>query len=182
MRGLREPQKRILCGILVALVVARACAATGDDVQRSVSRMQPSVARQVRPATIADVDTYLKWKWRSDMSDPATGLSNAALKVGVKKVYEAHEDREPWAETSARMFAYLADNMAVGFSKFDCFPAIACWNRWDRPLSGVLSARCAKVDARYSPGLRAEIKALHDSGRGRAGRTSITPPRTGNAS
>lgn len=58
MRGLRETPKRILCGILVALVVARACAATGDDVQRSVSRMQPSVARQVRPATIADVDTY----------------------------------------------------------------------------------------------------------------------------
>ena len=143
-------------------------AATGDDVQYSVSRMQPSVARQKVPATIDDEATYLKWKWRTDVSDPNTGLSNAALKAGVMKVYAEYEDREPWAETSARMFAYLADNMAIGFSRFDCFPAIASWNRWDRPLSPVLGRRSAKVDAKYSPDLPAKIKALHRSGRGRA--------------
>ena len=142
--------------------------ATGDDVQYSVSRMQPSVARQKVPATIDDEATYLKWKWRTDLSDPKTGLSNAALKAGVKTLCEAYEDKEPWAETSARMFAYLADNMAIGFSKFDCFPAIASWNRWDRPLSPVLGRRSAKVDAKYSPDLPAKIKALHRSGRGRA--------------
>ena len=66
------------------------------------------------------------------------------------------------------MFAYLADNMAVGFSQFDCFPAIACWNRWDRPLNFIVSRRSRTIDARYAPGLAAEVKALHDSGRGRA--------------
>ena len=143
-------------------------AATGDDVQRSVSQMQPSVARQVPPKAFTDEATYLKWKWRMDASDPKTGLSNAALKKGVAEVAGRYEDTEPWAITSARLFAYLADNMAVGFSKYDCFPAIASWNRWDRPLSGVLSKRCGTVDAKYSPGLRKAIRELRVSGRGRA--------------
>ena len=142
--------------------------ATGDEAQVSVSRMQPSVAREKRPDKIEDMASYLKWKWRMDLSDPATGLDNDALKDGLKKVAEEWEDREPWIETSARMFAYLADNMAIGFSKFDCFPAIACWNRWDRPLNSVVSRRSRTIDARYSPGLAREVKALHDSGRGRA--------------
>ena len=159
---------RIFIVLSVTFVADVLFAATGDDVQYSVSRMQPSVARQKVPATINDEATYLKWKWRTDLSDPTTGLSNAALKDGVMKVYAEYEDREPWAETSARMFAYLADNMAVGFSRFDCFPAIASWNRWDRPLSLVLGRRSAKVDAKYSPDLPAKIKALHRSGRGRA--------------
>ena len=142
--------------------------ATGDEAQVSVSRMQPSVARERRPDKIEDMASYLKWKWRMDLSDHGTGLDNAALKDGLRKIAEEWEDREPWIETSARMFAYLADNMAIGFSKFDCFPAIACWNRWDRPLNPVVSRRSRKIDARYSPGLAREVKALHDSGRGRA--------------
>ena len=160
--------RRIFVNLFVTFAIGVLFAATGDDVQYSVSRMQPSVARRKVPATIDDEATYLKWKWRTDLSDPTTGLSNAALKDGVMKVYAEYEDHEPWAETSARMFAYLADNMAVGFSRFDCFPAISSWNRWDRPLSPVLGRRSAKVDAKYSPDLPAKIKALHRSGRGRA--------------
>ena len=110
---------------VLALLPLALFAATGDDVQYSVSRMQPSVARQKVPEKIADEATYLKWKWRTDLSDPSTGLSNAALKAGVKTLCETYEDKEPWAETSARLFAYLADNMAIGFSRFDCIPAIA---------------------------------------------------------
>ena len=159
---------RFFAILILSLFAVGAYAATGDDVQYSVSRMQPSVVRQVPPKSFDDMSTYLKWKWRMDVSDPKTGLDNAALKSGVLKVYAEWEDREPWFETSARLFAYLADNMAIGFSKYDCFPAIASWNRWDRPLSGLLGRRCAKVDAKYSPGLRAEQKALHDSGKGRA--------------
>lgn len=64
---------------VLALLPLALFAATGDDVQYSVSRMQPSVARQKVPATIADGATYLKWKWRTDLSDPRTGLSNAAI-------------------------------------------------------------------------------------------------------
>ena len=160
--------RRIFVNLFVTFATGVLFAATGDDVQYSVSRMQPSVARQVPPKSFDDEATYLKWKWRTDLSDPTTGLSNAALKDGVMKVYTEYEDREPWAATSARMFAYLADNMAIGFSRFDCFPAIASWNRWDRPLSPVLGRRSSKVDAKYSPDLPAKIKALHRSGRGRA--------------
>ena len=143
-------------------------AAMGDAVKSSVSRKQPSAVRQMAPKAIEDEATYLKWKWRTDLSDPKTGLDNAALKAGVARIVAEYEDKEPWADTSARMFAYLADNMAIGFSKYDCFPAIACWNRGDRPLNKVLGARCGKIDARYSPELRRKIQELHDSGKGRA--------------
>ena len=160
--------RKIFVNLFVTFATGVLFAATGDDVQYSVSRMQPSVARQVPPKSFDDEATYLKWKWRTDLSDPTTGLSNAALKDGVMKVYTEYEDREPWAATSARMFAYLADNMAIGFSKHDCCPAIASWNRWDRPLSPVLGRRSGKIDVKYSPDLPAKIKALHRSGRGRA--------------
>ena len=131
-------------------------------------REQYTTSREKPPAAIRDMATYLKWKWRMDVSDPATGLDNAALKKGVAQVAREWEDKEPWADTAARMFAYLADNMAVGFSRFDCFPAIASWSRWDRPLTAVVLRRARTIDARYSLGLQKEIKALYDSGRGRA--------------
>ena len=110
-------------------------------------------------ATLTNMPLYLEWKWRTDVSDPETGLSNAALKEGVQRIFRAYEDREPWAVTRARMLDYLVDNVALGFSRFDCFPAIACWNRYDRPLNDVLLARERHVDERFFPKeLREEVE------------------------
>ena len=50
------------------------------DIVNDGGRLQPSVARAKRPEKIADMSTYLKWKWRTDVSDHATGLDNDALK------------------------------------------------------------------------------------------------------
>lgn len=123
------------------------------DIVNRGSGPQPSVANEKPPAAIDTETLYLKWKWRTDVSDHATGLSNAALKEGVLKLVTERPADEPWIITRARLFAYLADNMAVGFSKFDCFPAIASWNRWDRPLTKVLKNREKEVDAKYAPWL-----------------------------
>ena len=138
-----------------------------DGVPSWEGREQYTTSREKQPSAITNEATYLKWKWRMDVSDPTTGLCNDELKKGVERIYRTWADKEPWADTAARMFAYLADNMSVGFSKFDCFPAIASWNRWDRPLNNVLAERSCAVDMRYAPNLANELNAFRRSGAGR---------------
>lgn len=121
------------------------------DIVNDGGRLQPSVARAKRPEKIADMATYLKWKWRTDVSDRATGLGNDALKKGLDAVLAEWKGKEPWPIVKARLVDYLVDNVALGFSRFDCFPAISCWNRWDRPISKILWARENEVEQATAP-------------------------------
>ena len=121
------------------------------DIVNDGGRLQPSVARAKRPAKIDDMATYLKWKWRTDVSDHATGLDNEALKRGLDAVLAEWKPKEPWAVVKARLVDYLVDHTALGFSRFDCFPAIASWNRWDRPISKILREREREVERATAP-------------------------------
>ena len=121
------------------------------DIVNEGWMLQPSVARAKRPEKIADMATYLKWKWRTDVSDPSSGLSHAALKKGIDEVVAKWKGKEPWAVVKAHVIDYLVDNTALGFSRFDCFPAITSWNRFDRPSSKVLGAREAEVTKATAP-------------------------------
>ena len=121
------------------------------DIVNDGGRLQPSVARAKRPARIDDMATYLKWKWRTDVSEHATGLDNDALKKGLDAVLAAWKSKEPWPIVKARLVDYLVDNCALGFSRFDCFPAISCWNRWDRPISKILWDREREVEKATAP-------------------------------
>ena len=121
------------------------------DIANEGNGLQPSVARAKRPDRIEDMATYLKWKWRMDVSNPATGLDNAALKRGLEALLASRKPNEPWVIVKARLLNYLVDNTALGFSRFDCFPAIASWNRWDRPAAKVLQDRERAVEAATSP-------------------------------
>jgi len=166
--------RKLIVGLLAALP-----ALTGWG------RGEPWVVPQKQPppvATLTNMPRYLEWKWRTDVSDPATGLDNAALKAGVRKIFAELEDREPWCVVRAKMFGYLADNMALGYSRFDCFPAIACWNRYDRPLNDILSERERHVDAKYDPGLRDEIAEGRRANRWSMAKDFDTPRPTGTRS
>ena len=121
------------------------------DIVNDGGRLQPSVARAKRPARIEDMATYLTWKWRTDVSDPSTGLDNEALKKGLDEVLAAWKPKEPWPIVKARLVDYLVDHTALGFSQYDCFPAISCWNRWDRPISKILSDRNGEVTKATAP-------------------------------
>ena len=121
------------------------------DIVNEGWMLQPSVARAKRPEKIADMATYLKWKWRTDVSDPSSGLSHAALKKGIDEVVAKWKGKEPWAVVKAHVIDYLVDNTALGFSRFDCFPAITSWNRFDRPTSKMLHEREKEVDAQQAP-------------------------------
>ena len=138
------------------------------DIVNDGGRLQPSVARARRPAVIDDMAAYLKWKWRTDVSDTATGLDSAALKKGLDAVLAAWKMKEPWPVVKARLLDYLMDNCALGFSRFDCFPAISCWNRWDRPITRILKDREREVEKATAPAwLEAERRAVYVSGGGR---------------
>ena len=47
---------------------------------------QYTTRTEKRPTVIADEAAYLKWKWRTNLADPKTGLDNDALRAGVTKI------------------------------------------------------------------------------------------------
>ena len=98
----------------------------------------------------ADDADYLRRKFREDVTDPATGLGLAQLKVEAAKLAAELKDREPWCLVKAHLFEMICDKMAVGISSHDYFPAFACWSRRDRVLTGVIDRRIAEIDAKYS--------------------------------
>ena len=135
------------------------------DIVNDGARLQPSVALARRPEKITDMASYLKWKWRTDVSDRTTGLDNDALKKGLDTVLAEWKAKEPWPVVKARLVDYLVDNCALGFSRFDCFPAIACWNRWDRPITKILQDREREVEKATAPDwLAAERQTVFATG------------------
>ena len=148
-----------------------------------------------RPETIADEASYLKWKWRMNLADPATGLDNDALREGVKRIVATaatserpapsatSERPEPsseisgrpasagtWYDVAADCFDFLVDNVQIGFSRFDCFPAVSAWDRHRRPMSATLLRHASEVDDKYSPGLRDAIEKMRSEGRAMIGK------------
>ena len=124
---------------------------------------QYTTRTEKRPKTISDEAAYLKWKWRMNLANPKTGLDNDALRAGVKKIVDESgwkDGKEDWYDVAARCFDFLVDNVAIGFSKYDCFPAISAWDRHRRPMTAVLWSHAADVDAKYSPGMRKKIAQM----------------------
>ena len=136
-----------LAYFLLAFGVADAAdGVAGNEIVNEGYHVQPSIARMIRPAKIEDMATYLKWKWQSDLTDSDTGLNHVQLTNALPKVVEAAQPGEDWFVTKARLLEFMLDNSAVGLSRFDCFPAIASWNRWERPVHGVLNVRGLEVE------------------------------------
>ena len=135
--------------------------------------MQYTTRTEKRPAAITNEAMYLKWKWRMNLANPETGLENDALRAGVTKIVEESgwkDGKEDWYDVAARCFDFLVDNVAIGFSKYDCFPAISAWDRHQRPMSALLWRHAADVDAKYSPGMREKIAKMRKEGRATIGK------------
>ena len=115
---------------------------------------------------IVDSDTYLRRKFRQDVSDPSTGLAVPALKKELKSlVADGTASGEAWRVTKAKCFAALALKQAIDVSPLDWFPAIAVWNRWDRPMNHVYHGRIGAVNARRLPAwVRKEWEAGNKAG------------------
>ena len=154
--------------LMVAAALSTGVEIPDEGVPTWEGGMQYTTRMEKRPAAIADEATYLKWKWRMNLANPKTGLDNDALRAGVKKIAQESgwkAGKEDWYDVAARCFDFLVDNVAIGFSKYDGFPAISAWDRHRRPMSAVLWRHAADVDAKYSPGLGSAIAKIVNEGR-----------------
>ena len=106
----------------------------------------------VETSSIADEATYLRRKFRQDVTDAATGLSQEALHGRLAEVVAAGKAAgEDWRVTKAKCFAAQALGQAIDVSPLDWFPAIAVWDRRNRPISKVIRDRASEVDAAKIP-------------------------------
>ena len=144
-----------------------------DGVPTWDGRMQYTTRAEKRPESIDDEASYLKWKWRMNLANPATGLDNDGLREGVRKIAAEsawQAGAEDWYDVAARCFDFLVDNVQIGFSRFDCFPAISAWNRHERPMGAILWKHAPEVDDKYSPGLREAVQQMKSEGRATIGK------------
>ena len=104
-------------------------------------------------ANITDSDTYLRRKFRQDVTDRATGLDVTGLKRRLAEIVAAGKaSGESWRVTKAKCFAAQALEMSIDVSPLDWFPAISVWDRNDRPISKVTKGdRAREVNARTLP-------------------------------
>ena len=162
-----------ILSILFAVTLSTGVEIPAEGVPRNNGGHQYTVRMEKRPVAITNEADYLKWKWRTSLADPKTGLDNDALREGVKRIVDESgwkAGKEDWYDVAARCFDYLVDNVAIGFSKYDGFPAISAWDRHRRPMSAVLWNHAADVDDKYSPGLREKIAQMRQEGRARIGK------------
>ena len=162
-----------ILSILFAVTLSTGVEIPAEGVPRNNGGHQYTVRMEKRPVAITNEADYLKWKWRTSLADPKTGLDNDALREGVKRIVDESgwkAGKEDWYDVAARCFDYLVDNVAIGFSKYDGFPAISAWDRHRRPMSAVLWDHAADVDDKYSPGLREKIAQMRQEGRARIGK------------
>ncbi len=101
---------------------------------------------------IKDVATYLRRKFRQDVTDRATGLDIQGVRDLLAGIVSAGaKSGEPWRVTKAKCFAAQATKMAIDVSPLDWFPAISLWNRNERPISRVIWNRAGEVNKRVLP-------------------------------
>ncbi len=101
---------------------------------------------------ITDVDTYLRRKFRQDVTDKTTGIGAAEMKKELSALIRSSMAAgEPWRMIKAKCFAHQIRRAAIDVSPLDWFPAISIWDRNDRPINGVLWWRRREVNNRLMP-------------------------------
>ena len=142
---------RTASGTIVAAVMCIASFAEPARKQRSYDDMtwwDPYVE------DITDVDTYLRRKFRQDVTDKSTGVGIEALKKILSEIVEAGKaSGEPWRITKAKLFAAQVERQSIDVSPLDWFPAIAVWDRNNRPISTITKQdRAREINAKMLPG------------------------------
>ena len=102
---------------------------------------------------IADTDTYLRRKFRQDVTDKTTGVGVDGLKKILADIIASGKaSGESWRITKAKCFAAQVEKQSIDVSPLDWFPAIAVWDRNDRPITKVTKVdRAREVNAKVLP-------------------------------
>ena len=101
--------------------------------------------------TLTNEARYVEWKWREDVTDPRTGVTQEQAREKLLALSKELEPKEPWNVVKATCFAWLCDNLAIDVSPLDWFPAFACWDRCKWPMRPVLSRRNGEIERKFYP-------------------------------
>ena len=151
-------------GVVFFAVAALVAACTYEVHARGESWM-PKPPPPPPVATLTNEARYLEWKWRMDVTDPATGVDKVKAKAKILALSRELEPKEPWNVVKATCFAWLCDNVAIDVSPLDWFPAFSLWNRYDRPMNAVTGRRNGEIDKKYYPEMRARMNKGNAIGR-----------------
>ena len=151
-------------GVVFFAVAALVAACTYEVHARGESWM-PKPPPPPPVATLTNEARYLEWKWRMDVTDPATGVDKVKAKAKILALSRELEPKEPWNVVKATCFAWLCDNVAIDVSPLDWFPAFSLWNRYDRPMNAVTGRRNGEIDKKYYPEMRARMNKGNSIGR-----------------
>ena len=117
---------------------------------------------------ITDVDTYLRRKFRQDVTDKTTGIGIAEIRKELFDLVKTSKAAgDPWRITKAKCFAHQIRRQSIDVSPLDWFPAIAIWDRDARPFynGGILWRRRDEVNRQsISKEIRDEWESLKKSG------------------
>ena len=80
---------------------------------------------------------WLWMKFRAPEFDPSTGMDYEELKAQIMQRFGGNPDRLPSPVLRARAFTFIAENLRIEVDPHDFFPSFACWDRMDRPLTGL---------------------------------------------
>ena len=134
----------------------------------ALGRGEPWVPQPPEPppvATLTNAARYVEWKWRTDVTDPSTGIDAKTATQRLAALSADLEGHEDWCVVKAKLYAYLCDNLAIGVSPHDWYPAFAVWNRYARPMRPVVERRNAKIFESCNPKERATMDAGNASGK-----------------
>ncbi|MBO7166713.1 MAG: hypothetical protein J6V88_04225 [Kiritimatiellae bacterium] len=116
-------------------------------------------------STLTNESRYIEWKWRCDVTDPSTGVDNATAKKQVEKIARDLEGKVPWNIVKATCLSNLCDTIAIDVSPLDWFPSFACWERVNKPLSGVIWSRNRRIEKKFYPDLYKEYSKGNNEGK-----------------
>ena len=107
----------------------------------------------VETSSIADEDTYLRRKFRQDVTDKTTGLPQEALHDRLAEIVAAGKAAgEDWRVTKAKCFAAEVNEESIDVSPLDWFPAIAIWDRLTLPIAKITKGdRAREVNDKVLP-------------------------------
>ena len=116
---------------------------------------------------ITDEATYLRRKFRQDVTDKSTGLSQEAFAARLDEIVaQGRASGEPWRVTKARCFAAQVLEQSIDVSPLDWFPAMAIWDRLSLPVRRLMGRRAEEVNAeRLPPEVVKEWRDGNDDGR-----------------
>ena len=150
--GILMTRNRFLCGMMAASAAVCGGFAFGAPVRRQRS-YDDTTWWDPYVENITDTDTYLRRKFRQDVTDKTTGLSQQELLVRLDEIVaQGKASGESWRVTKAKLFAAGVLEQSIDVSPLDWFPAIAVWDRLSLPIWKVTKTdRSREVNAKMLP-------------------------------